>query len=117
MAPKLTEQKMAKLVVLPAFLITIEDYNQIKDPPLRNLKQSNENNQYSNQQVISYRLNDDFVKRNKKVRPFKEYCCGAKEFLQWVFFIILLVFGSYFIMFKWNTKLTSNYNDYPEKSD
>ena len=34
----LTEEKMALLIKMPDFLITMDAYNELKDPPLKNFK-------------------------------------------------------------------------------
>ena len=103
---------MAKLVVLPSFLITIEEFNQLKDPPLRNLKQTNDRNQYANPQMISYKFNEEFKKKEKIIRPFKQYCCDTKEFVLWIFFLAALVGISSSILYGWKISLIKDPQDW-----
>ena len=76
------ERDMIKYIRLPDFLVTLEEFNKIQDPPLRNLKR-NEVSKAQGQQNIG-RLgseNDDIQKRKRR---FKEYCCGPREFMSWI---------------------------------
>ena len=47
----------------------------------------------------SYKFDNEFKKREKVIRPFKQYCCGAKEFVFWVIFLAMLVSIGYYVIY------------------
>lgn len=59
---------MIKYLKLPDFLMTLEEFNQIKDPPLRNLKRNEISKVREN--LLIGRNGSEFMDNKKRKRTF-----------------------------------------------
>ena len=76
---------MAKKIVLPKFLITIEMFNDLKDLPLKNPIYNEIGYKIQDREVISLlKKEGNLLKRKPANKSLNDYCCGMKELLLWL---------------------------------
>ena len=96
----LDEEKMAKMIKLPEFLLSIHDLDQVQDPPLKNFKYQQISQKINSTEVFKMFSKEDLIKRKReKIRPLKDQCCTPKGLLKLMVLFLLLSALSYFIIF------------------
>jgi hypothetical protein len=71
---------MAKKIILPKFLLTMEVFNEIKEPPLKNPKYQEISYKIQNPEVISLlKKEGSLLRARQTTKTFKDYCCNFKQ--------------------------------------
>ena len=84
------EAKIAELLPLPSFLLTLEEYNQIPEPQLKNFnhREVSKIKGVSNMVGLAkYKNNNQARNYNKK---FSEYCCSEQNLGIWMLLLVLI---------------------------
>lgn len=82
------EARLMELLPLPSFLLTLEEYNQIPEPQLKNFhhREVSKIKGVNNMGLIKYKSGSGRI-YNKK---FSEYCCSGQGFMIWIAILIIL---------------------------
>ena len=85
----ISERKLSKQIRLPEFLISVEEYNIIQEPPMKNFQWMETTNNFINLERGAI-LTDNFISRRSRQNKRIQLCCSPLNIFLFVWLLIVV---------------------------